>query len=234
MPKGNALDHLIEQFEAGSEDVGSAQIHNEMRAKIIEFQIELDRMLRALTAADACDAKLEQRASYDYLTGLPNRFLFERRFGEALDKGKRHDETLDLAILDFNGFKAVNDTHGHPTGDKILILGASRLTRCVRENDTVARLGGDEFAILLPQQMDDAIGIDVTERVKAAFNEPFDLPGCGLVSVGVSVGVANYPRDADNAEKLMLGADLAMYQAKRGGTGTKHHDGYRNVMASQG
>ena len=181
-------------------------------------------ILRDITAAKAHETKLRHLALHDALTGLPNRLLLKDRLDQALRVARRSGEPLNLAILDLDRFKEVNDTLGHQVGDALLKLVAKRLVDCVREGDTVARLGGDEFAILLPQRKDSSSPHDVAERIRTALREPFSLAGCVSLEVGVSIGLARYPDDAETGSKLMQCADVAMYDAKRHATGIERYD----------
>ena len=162
-------------------------------------------------------AMIEHLAHHDPLTGLPNRLLFRQRLEEALARVRR-GEGLALHCLDLDEFKAVNDTLGHPVGDRLLHLVARRLQQTVREIDTVARLGGDEFAILQVGTRSEADCAALAERVRHALSTPFEI-GSDQVEIGVSIGIALAPQDGDGADHLMKCADLALYRAKedRGG-----------------
>lgn len=181
-------------------------------------------ILRDITAAKAHETKLRHLALHDALTDLPNRLLLKDRLDQALKSARRLSEPLDLAILDLDRFKEVNDTLGHQVGDALLVLVAKRLVDCVREGDTVARLGGDEFAVLLPQRTGGSSAHDVAERIQAALREPFTLADCVSLEIGVSIGLARYPDDADTGSKLMQCADVAMYDAKRQASGIERYD----------
>src|SRR5581483_5496665 len=157
-------------------------------------------------------------ALHDMLTGLPNRMLLKERLEQALARA-RHGETVATHILDLDRFKDVNDTLGHPVGDKLLRKVAERLRRLVRETDTIARLGGDEFAVVQAPlaAAGDAVALGV--RIIDAVSQPYDIDGQQVV-VGASVGIALSPGDAASPERLMRNADLALYQAKGAGRGT--------------
>lgn len=181
-------------------------------------------ILRDITSVKAHEAKLRHQALHDSLTDLPNRLLLKDRLDQALRAARRSNEPLNLAILDLDRFKEVNDTLGHQVGDALLVLVAKRLVDCVREGDTVARLGGDEFAVLLPERKDGRSARDVAERIQASLLEPFALAGCVSLEIGVSIGLALFPDDADTGSKLMQCADVAMYDAKRHSTGIECYD----------
>jgi diguanylate cyclase (GGDEF)-like protein len=173
------------------------------------------RASRRLRTQAAENARL---ALLDPLTGLPNRRLFNDRLDRAAAVSARSGLPLALLLLDIDRFKDVNDTLGHPRGDALLVEVANRLRRTIRDSDTVARLGGDEFAVLLPvvESIDSAQAF--AGRVRAVFDEPFDLEGM-LLHVDTSVGLAVLPDHADDVTSLMARADIAMYTAKAAGLG---------------
>ncbi len=157
--------------------------------------------------------RLLRVAYHDLLTGLPNRILFQDRLGQGIALAKRGNSYCALIFMDLNCFKPVNDTYGHPVGDQVLKLVADRLKQCVRESDMVARLGGDEFTIILPRVDEKNDAEMVAKKIVAALSQPFDVHGHCL-QLGVSVGIAIYPDDGDNANLLLKAADDAMYHAK--------------------
>lgn len=181
-------------------------------------------IVRDITNAKAHEAKLRHMALHDSLTDLPNRLLLKDRLDQALRAARRSGDPLHLAILDLDRFKEVNDTLGHQVGDALLVLVARRLAECVREGDTVARLGGDEFAILLPSQKSHGSAHEVADRIRTALREPFSLAGCVSLEIGISIGLALFPNDAETGSKLMQCADIAMYEAKRQATGIECYD----------
>jgi diguanylate cyclase (GGDEF)-like protein len=155
------------------------------------------------------------RALHDPLTGLANRVLFRERLEHALERCPRSGKEVAVLFVDVDGFKAVNDRHGHALGDELLVELAGRLRALLRVEDTAARLGGDEFAVLLEEVDDGAGAIHVAERVLEALQRPVQIDGHD-VTVGASVGIATGRRFADD---LLRNADFAMYQAKAGGRG---------------
>lgn len=155
---------------------------------------------------------LELLAHFDPLTHLPNRTLLADRLTQAMARVQpEQQQQLAVCFMDLDGFKAVNDAHGHEAGDELLIVVARRLQAHVRTDDTVARQGGDEFVILLNSQSDLAECECAVGRLLQAVREPIVVHG------GASIGIALYPQDASNAETLLRYADQAMYQAKQGG-----------------
>lgn len=157
-------------------------------------------------------------ANYDSLTGLANRNLLLDRLGHALARARREGHPLVVLFLDLDGFKKVNDTLGHRVGDRLLQLAAERLRTSLREADTLARRSGDEFlAILEHLSGGTALGV-VTGKIRAAFSIPFEVDGRS-VALGISVGAARYPEDAQTTDGLLEFADAAMYRDKRRSSG---------------
>ncbi|CAH2601993.1 EAL domain-containing protein [Rhodovastum atsumiense] len=163
------------------------------------------------------EARIAYMARHDSLTGLPNRALFAERMEQAVARLGR-GEPFALLCLDLDGFKTVNDTRGHATGDRLLCMVAERIRACLREVDTVARLGGDEFAILLPRAQGLAEVEPVAQRLIAAVGSPCPIDG-KPAAVGVSIGAAFAPADASSPDTLMRQADMALYRAKESGRG---------------
>lgn len=159
---------------------------------------------------------LEHQALYDDLTGLPNRRLFRDRLEHALAGSKRRNSIVALIYIDLDGFKLVNDTLGHTTGDILLREVACRLSSRVRAANTLARIGGDEFAVVA----EDLSGIEHAETIAnallAEFRRPFSSSGQEL-TLTASLGICFYPNDAADAEQLIRQADTAMYVAKKSG-----------------
>lgn len=169
-----------------------------------------------ITAKKENEQFIWRQANYDYLTGLPNRKLLEDRLGVELARAHRSQTEVALVFLDLDFFKEVNDTLGHAMGDDLLRQVARRLTQCVREADTVARLGGDEFVIIAGGITDRSVVRRICEQVLQSLAKPYRLKE-QTAYVSASVGVAFYPGDASDAERLMRHADLAMYAAKDAG-----------------
>lgn len=159
---------------------------------------------------------IRYQAEHDHLTGLSNRQAFDKRLEDALrQSGTLRAETA-IVFLDLDGFKAVNDEHGHAAGDAVLIEAAERLRAAVRAGDVVARLGGDEFMVVAPGLDGEAGAARVAEKLVEAFREPFDIDGLA-VRLSVSVGVALADSGATDGMKLLHAADAAMYEAKAAG-----------------
>jgi len=160
--------------------------------------------------------RLEQLAHFDTLTGLPNRALFGERLEQALARGRRAGKRVGLMFIDLDGFKRVNDEHGHDVGDELLKQAAVRLIYALRETDSLCRLGGDEFTVILENPVTSEIAAAIAERVRRALRQPFELRG-RLHRVRASVGIAIYPTHGADVVTLTSHADVAMYSAKNAG-----------------
>jgi diguanylate cyclase (GGDEF)-like protein len=174
---------------------------------------------------------LTEIANNDALTGLPNRRLLEDRMAQAIKTARRTRHIVAVLFLDLDFFKTVNDTHGHPVGDQLLKLVATRLKGLLRLEDTVARVGGDEFVILLANLTSEVQAITMAEKVVKVLTDSFQVEGQRL-SIGVSVGVSLYPEHDVNEKNLIKMADNAMYAAKR--QGRNCYALYRDKLLGQG
>ncbi len=184
----------------------------------------LDRCLRFAVARAQVMERLGRLARFDELTGLANRALFHDRLEKALAAARRHRCHLAVILLDLNGFKAVNDSLGHRSGDALLCRVGERLRETLRQTDTVARLGGDEFAMIIEDLRHREDAVLVARKLLDAIAPAFEIDG-EAVAVSASLGVALYPGDADEPEALLARADAAMYRAKReGGNLCRFHD----------
>jgi len=160
--------------------------------------------------------KLEEMATHDALTGLPNRTLLYDRCGIAMANAQRNKKKVAIMSLDLDLFKNVNDTLGHDMGDRLLIATAERLTDALRKSDTVARMGGDEFVLLLWQVDDKDAAVVVAEKILEDFRQPFIIDGHRL-NVTISMGIAIYPESGDSMEELLKSSDRLLYTAKQNG-----------------
>jgi diguanylate cyclase (GGDEF)-like protein len=165
--------------------------------------------------------RLLRLAHRDFLTGLYNRFSFDERLEHAVAHADRYGHKLALLLIDLDEFKFVNDTHGHPIGDGLLVEIAKRLHEKVRRVDTLARIGGDEFAIIYSEFSKVAGVAEAARRFLAALSEPIYVEGLEL-RVGGSIGVTVYPEGSSRAEDLLRQADLALYKAKSEGGNRIH------------
>ncbi|MGZ9723878.1 bifunctional diguanylate cyclase/phosphodiesterase [Rhizobium miluonense] len=175
-------------------------------------------VLRDLTERRQAQQMIEHLAHHDILTDLPNRSLFDQRIHQALQMANRKRGEVAVFCLDLDRFKAINDVFGHAEGDRLLCKVAGILRRVAEEGDTVARLGGDEFAIIQPMRQQPEAATRLAERILAEFAAEMDTAR-DPTAVGVSLGIAIYPRDGASAEQLYTNADTALYRAKREGRG---------------
>ncbi|TWX45846.1 putative bifunctional diguanylate cyclase/phosphodiesterase [Colwellia hornerae] len=165
--------------------------------------------------------QLEHIAHYDLLTNLPNRVLLADRLSQAMLQCSRNEQSLAVVFLDLDGFKAVNDAHGHDMGDELLIALSLRMKAALREGDTLARIGGDEFIAVLADLSKVEDCEPVLERLLLAASESVKV-GDVIVNISTSIGVTLYPQDAVNADQLIRHADQAMYVAKESGKNRYH------------
>ena len=176
-----------------------------------------------VTERYARETALAHRATTDALTGLPNRFLFADRFGQALLSADRQQTMTAVIVLDLDRFKDVNDSFGHQVGDVVLREVAQRVRRVLRDSDTVARLGGDEFAIVLPPPTDALGALASARKVAVALAQPLAAAEERLRLTG-SLGIALFPEHGRTADVLLDRADAAMYAAKRSRTTVALYD----------
>ncbi|NMF89147.1 EAL domain-containing protein [Aromatoleum petrolei] len=169
-----------------------------------------------LTDRKRYELELEKQANHDALTGLANRNLLQDRLERGILRANRGGKQLAVMLLDLDRFKFINDSLGHPAGDRLLCEVAGRLRARLREEDTVARLGGDEFMIVLPDVGSESNVASLAAKCLDTLTAPVRLSGHD-VRVTASIGIALYPRDAEEPESLLKNADVAMYRAKQGG-----------------
>jgi diguanylate cyclase (GGDEF)-like protein/PAS domain S-box-containing protein len=170
-----------------------------------------------ITERKRAEARIAFMAHHDALTGLPNRVLFRERMDDMLPRMSRN-ETAAVLCLDLDDFKTVNDTLGHPIGDRLLQLVGERLKGELREGDTVARLGGDEFAVLQTGIDDPDDAGSLAGRLIEIVSAPYEIDG-HLVTIGVSIGISVGPGDGEDCDRLLKSADMALYRAKAEGRG---------------
>jgi diguanylate cyclase (GGDEF)-like protein len=169
-----------------------------------------------ITERKLYQARIEQQANYDTLTGLANRSLLNERLAHAIRAAASYGTRLAVVFVDLDRFKYINDSLGHHVGDELLRAMAERLKVTVRESDTVARLGGDEFVLLINGHGEPEAVAVVLERMLSDISQPWTIPQ-GDFNVTCSIGVALYPDDGKNADTLLKHADSAMYRAKEKG-----------------
>lgn len=192
-----------------AERIGTIIVQKEVR----EFQLET--LIEDLFAT----RKALMRARHDPLTGLPNRAMFEEALDKACAQAAHCGAALSLLLVDFDGFKAVNDTLGHDAGDALLTEGAGRIAACVGEYGMIGRMGGDEFAVLLVGRTEGEV-LEVAGAVLESLRRPFPLREA--VRISASVGVAFSAPEASTPAALMKNADVAMYRAKGEGRDRMH------------
>jgi len=173
-------------------------------------------VFRDVSAARAMASQMAHAAEHDFLTGLPNRMLLNDRISQAIALAQRHVGQLAVLFLDLDGFKHINDSLGHPIGDKLLQSIAMRLVNCGRATDTVSRQGGDEFVMLLSELDHPEDAAIAARRILKAVAEAHCIDEQEL-HITTSIGVSVYPEDGQDAETLIKNADTAMYQAKEHG-----------------
>jgi diguanylate cyclase (GGDEF)-like protein len=211
---------VIETLKAGVTDY----VPKERLARLVPVVQRALQEAEARAARQRYEARVQQLAFYDGLTGLPNRALLEDRLRMALAHAQRSEQGVALLFLDLDRFKAVNDTLGHPAGDVLLREVAERLPRCLREGDTAARWGGDEFIVLVPDlpgkrpAAAEAVAV-VIEKIREVLSGPVKV-GSQEFEISMSIGVALYPGDGASVTDLIKNADTAMYQAKDKGRNT--------------
>ena len=176
-------------------------------------------VFRDVSTAQAMVLQMTHSAQHDFLTGLPNRMLLNDRVSQAIALASRNMKKVAVLFVDLDGFKHINDSLGHPIGDKLLQSIAKRLVDCVRHSDTVSRQGGDEFVVLLSEVEQSEDAAISAGRMLRAVAEAHSIDHHDL-HVTTSIGVSVYPDDGLNAETLVKNADTAMYQAKENGRQT--------------
>jgi diguanylate cyclase (GGDEF)-like protein len=203
----------IAALEAGARDFISKPFDLLEVHKRIHNMLEVRLLYKELAQYSKQQQEL---ALHDPLTGLPNRRLLEDRIATTLQHAARHQHKAAVMYLDLDGFKAINDTHGHACGDEILKLVAGRLVGSSRKEDTVARVGGDEFVIVLGEVSTLADAQEPASKLIEVVSEPYQV-GALTLQLSTSIGIALYPEHADNVQALIEKADQALYEAKRGG-----------------
>lgn len=199
-------------------------VHRTKEGQHIEVEVAISRLpnqnlfvnlVRDISDRKRYQAKLEHIAHFDALTGLPNRLLLTDRLHQAMVQTARRSDRLAVVYLDLDGFKAINDQHGHDLGDRLLVQLGQRMRQALRDGDTLARLGGDEFVALMLELPDTLASVAILERLLEAVSEPVRLAGIDL-RVSASLGVTFYPQHEDVvADQLIRQADQAMYQASK-------------------
>ncbi|WP_440995737.1 sensor domain-containing protein [Arhodomonas sp. SL1] len=170
-------------------------------------------LISDITSLKAVEERLDYMAHHDALTGLPNRHLLHDRLGQAIARARREEQLVGVLFLDLDRFKNINDSFGHPLGDRLLQAVAQRLVPLLREADTLARIGGDEYVVIMEGAAAEAEMATLADRLVKAFERPFRVEGHEL-SVDASIGISIFPLDGREASILLRNADTAMYRAK--------------------
>lgn len=224
--EGDGADRIradIQAFVAALDGGHTTLLQALHRSRHLEVEVTEARAALATALVDLAGTRAGERharhlALHDGLTALPNRRYFREKLAAALAHRRQERPAIAVLYLDLDGFKPINDTHGHDIGDKLLQIVAARLARTVRAGDMVSRLGGDEFACLIEGVVDRAqLGL-LADKLFEAVAAPLVIGTLELV-VRPSIGIAVCPSDGHTAERLLESADAAMYRAKRTGAG---------------
>ncbi len=238
LPEMNGIEFLVRQRQhaetpapavimltgSGNERLAVQAMRNGVQDYLVKDEISPSQLELAVRHAvdttvrqkqeDAESRQLKELAMIDPTTRIGNRNLFNIHLEHAVSRAHRENQRICLLYMDLDGFKDVNDSRGHSAGDKVLAEVARRLMETARDADTVARLGGDEFAVIMETSVSEAGARRLANRIQEVLPQPIQLTD-GSVSVGVSVGIAQFPQDAGTADGLLCAADSAMYEAKR-------------------
>jgi len=225
----NAVRHLLTELTGAYEpgrvwqhlkaDGTKIDVYPYLRVVTVEARRAILAAVIDVTEQRKAEARIVHMAHHDALTNLPNRVLFRERLDEALARARRSGEALAVFCLDLDHFKSVNDTLGHPVGDKLLQAVAGRLQATLRETDFAARLGGDEFAVIGTSVAGPTGASNAAVRLIEALSKPYEIDGHQIV-VGASIGVAVAPENGFEPDILLKNADMALYRAKADGRNT--------------
>jgi diguanylate cyclase (GGDEF)-like protein len=215
------VDQVLDQSEAVEVKVQEASdelvaVNDALAEEIVERHLLEERLTlsdAALVESRSDAEESRHRSLHDPVTGLPNLTLFNDRLRNALAQAQRHGWRLAVMFIDLDGFKTVNDTHGHDIGDQVLQQIGQRLLAAVRGGDTVSRRSGDEFLLLMLEAKDEPNVAAFAARIAANIAESCDVAAASL-SVKGSIGMALYPEDGASVDELLKHADIAMYAAK--------------------
>lgn len=227
LPK-NESSAIIMMSASEDENLALACIKAGAQDFLTKAEITANRLRRSMQQAKTkYDLEIELHNSYqrikqlaesDPLTGLANRYMFDENIRIAVADNKRNNAYLALLLFDLNNFKAVNDTHGHDTGDKLLQEITARIKTILRGNELFSRFGGDEFAIVLGGLEKVSIANKIAKRIISQMQEPFEINN-HTITCSLSIGISIHPNNCDTPAELFKFADIAMYRAKKKGNG---------------
>jgi diguanylate cyclase (GGDEF)-like protein len=209
-----ALQEKVHFLEKSKEELSLYRnnLEREVAARTKELARTNEDLRREIVERKRMEAEIRYRAWHDALTGLANRELFHSRLLEAVAKG----EPIAVFFMDLDGFKNINDTLGHDSGDSLLQEAARRIAREMGEENTVARMGGDEFTVIISSPTSWELLAECAKRLLQGISEPISLEGAS-VSITASIGISRFPEDGATTQDLMKCADVAMYKAKERG-----------------
>jgi diguanylate cyclase (GGDEF)-like protein len=217
-PQRNAMSSHRRQAPEGLQTdlLALASIKKKLEAALRDndrLNAENRSLTRDLAAASRRGIEAHHLAYHDVLTGLPNRLMLMQRLQRAILEAHELQRQLALLFIDLDHFKLVNDRLGHPIGDRVLTVVASRLLATIRTSDIACRYGGDEFVVLLPDIADSAVVGAVVEKMRVHLEDPYGIDG-NDVHIKASIGFALYPSHGDHYDALLSHADASMYEAK--------------------
>ncbi|HEY9199495.1 MAG TPA: EAL domain-containing protein [Gammaproteobacteria bacterium] len=217
------LQKLVEVADGIRQGRRDLRAMHSRRDEIGRLGDNLNLMLDALAQRErdlrTAQADVEQLATHDALTQLPNRVLLMDRLDQAVIAAQRERNPVALLVIDLDRFKTINDSLGHHIGDYLICQVAGRLSECIGHSDTLARFGGDEFAVVLSEAAEPADAGHLAQRIIAAIRQPYTIED-HILNTSCSIGIAVYPVDGTDAQTLVRNADTAMYHAKESGRNT--------------
>ncbi len=197
------------------------ELEDEVKQRTQELATTNKRLRSEIAEHLETQKQLTHLATHDALTKLPNRHFFNEQLSTALFHADRRKQQVALLFMDLDGFKQVNDTHGHKAGDLLLLVVAERIRNTVRREDLVARMGGDEFTVILAELSQVSDAEKVAQKIIESINRPIECEGTSC-HVGISIGISYYPVNATHPDDLIRLADDAMYEAKSSGKNCYH------------